>query len=172
MGARAARRAGIEDPGDGPEVFRQLVAVPVDDDARERKAQAQQAVTIARRHLMSMDQHQGTARQWLLQPLGQVDEQTPILLRPFAGDVVVAEHRQHPSQPGLELGQDGGVTDIAAMHRDVAAGHDLLDARIKRAMGVGQQGDPHLCHGRDSVQLDLGRFTRFQSIVKASLPVT
>ena len=152
MGTRAACRAGIQHPGRGGEVFHQPVAVAVDDDPRLGKACAQQSVTIACRHLMAMDQHQEATRQWLLQPFRQMDQQAPVLLRPFSGNVVVSEHRQHTAQAGLELGENGGVTDVSAVHGEIAAVHNLLDARIERAVGIGQKRDAHLGHGRDRVQ--------------------
>ena len=51
------------------------------------------------------------------------------------------------------------MTDIAAMHRKVAAGDDLLDPGIQIAMGVGQERDPNL------------RGYPVQSQVNTSLPV-
>lgn len=128
------------------------MTMAIDDGAGLRKASAQQPMTIARHGLMAVDHDQMAARQWLIQPLGQMNEQRAILRRPFARDIVIAEHRQHPTQPGLDLGQDGGMTDVPAMHGQIAGGDDVLDARIERTVGVGQNGDPHQRHGRDSIQ--------------------
>ena len=151
MSARASGRAGVDDPGNGVNIQRQQMTVAVDNGAGARKASAQQVMAMARRGLMAVDHDQMSARQWLIQPLGQMNEQRAIFRRPFARDIVVTEHRQHPTQPGLDLGQDGGVTDVPAMYGQITALDDFADARIERTVGVGQDGDPHQWHDRDSV---------------------
>lgn len=151
MGARTAGRARVDDPGQGIQVQRQAVAVSVDDGAGLRETPAQQSVAVAGGDLMAVDHGQTAAGQGLIQPLREMDQQTPVFFRPFAGDVVVAEDRHDPAEPRLELGQDGGAADVPAVDRQIAAGDDLLDAGIERAVGVGQDGDTHLIQGREAV---------------------
>ena len=122
------------------------MAVSIDDRPGLRKTSAQQAVTIARIGLMTVDHDQMSAGQRLIQPFRQMDEQLPIFLRPFARDIVIAEHRQHPPQAGLKQGEGGGMSDVAAMHGQIALTHKLLNARIERAVSIGQDGDAHALH--------------------------
>lgn len=152
MCARAPGGSRVDDPRRGVDIQGQQMTMTVNDGARARKASAQQPMTITRRSLVAVDDDQMSAGQRLVQPLGQMDEQRAIFRRPFARDIVIAGHCQHATQPGLDLGKDGGVTDVAAMHSQIAALDDVADARIQCAMGVGQNGDPHQRHGRDSVQ--------------------
>ncbi len=148
MRARTPGRARVKNPGPGVDIHRQSMAVSIDDRPGRRKTSAQQAVTIARIGLMTVDHDQMSAGQRLIQPFRQMHEQLAIFLRPFARDIVIAEHRQHPPQPGLKLGEDGGMSDVAAMHGQVALAHQLLDARIERAVRIGQDGDTQPIYAR------------------------
>lgn len=146
MRARTPGRARVEDPGPSVDLQQQPMTVSIDDCPGMRETSAQQSVTIARIGLMTVDHHQMPARQRLIKPFRQMHEKLPIFLRPFARDIVIAEHRQHSPQPGLKLGEDGGMSDVAAMHGQIALTHEFLDARIKRAVSIGQDGDTQSIH--------------------------
>lgn len=82
-------------------------------------------------------------------------EQLPIFLRPFTRDIIVAKHGQYPPEAGLELGQDGGVTDVTAMDGQITLTHDILNARIECAMSIGEDGDTHPIHARNLIRKSL-----------------
>ncbi len=152
MGARASGSAGIDDPGRGVEIHGQQMTVTINDGAGARKTSPQQTMTMTCRDLMAVNHDQAPAGQWLFQAFGEMNEQRAILCRPFARHIVVAEDSQHPAESRLDLGEDGGVTDVPAMHGQIAALDDFPDARIECTVGVGQNGDTHQRHGRNSIQ--------------------
>lgn len=114
----------------------------VDDRARRAEARPQPRMANARRALMTMNHHEGTARQVDRDPFGELAQQPMIMLGPLTGAVVVAEHGEDPAKPGLQLRQDRGIADIAAVDGQIAGCHQFLDALVQTAVGIGEEGDP------------------------------
>lgn len=173
MRTRTPGGTRVQHPRRRLKVFDEPMAMAVDDRTDFGEAGAQQPMPIPRRHLMTVNHRELAAGQRLLDPFRQVDQQLAVLLRPLAGDIIVAKDGEHAPKPGLQLREDGRATDVATVHGQIAPGNDLLDTRVDRPVSIRKERNPHLCHGCDLFQKNLFfAVRRTQSMVSASLPVT